>query len=135
MRGMGRIDWGARFTAVGGVELHSTRQIAEAMTTDGARLTKEPYSGARAIGSDLASSRAGKPWRPLHVAMLFGYPPKRKVLCSCGAIAEVDLGIASKKMSLGKALECRTCRNERIAREREELERHFSCRDEEDAEW
>jgi len=59
----------------------------------------------------------------------FGEPPKRKILCSCGAIAEVDQGIAANKMVLGKAMECRTCRNERIAREREELERHFSGQD------
>jgi len=115
--------------------LHSTRQIAEAMTPDGARLTKESHGGARALGSDLACSRSSKPWPSLQVAMVFGDPPKRKVLCSCGTIAEVDQGIASKKASLGKALECRTCRNERIAREREELERHFSGRDSEDEEW
>ena len=115
--------------------MHGTRQIAEAMATDGAWLTKESYSGAKASGSDLACSRASKPWPSLQVAMVFGDPPKRKVLCSCGTIAELDQGIASKKASLGKALECRTCRNERIAREREELERHFSGRDAEDDDW
>jgi hypothetical protein len=67
--------------------------------------------------------------------MPFGEPPKRKILCSCGAIAEVDQGVVANKMVLGKAMECRACRNERIAREREELERHFSGQDDENEDW
>lgn len=99
-----------------------------------ARLTNDSLSGARAYKGDLAYPRISKPGRSMQVLMLFGDPPKRKVLCSCGAIAEVDQGIATKKMSLGKIMECRACRNERIARERDELERHFSGQGDEEEE-
>jgi hypothetical protein len=113
--------------------MHSTRQLAEALTFQEARLTNGSTSGARAFKSDLAYSMSGMlVHRPSQPTMLFGESPKRKVLCSCGAIAEVDQNIATKKISLGKAMECRACRNERIAREREELERHFSGKGEEE---
>ncbi len=71
----------------------------------------------------------------MQVVMAFGESPKRKVLCSCGAIAEVDHGIATRKISLGKSMECRACRNERIAREREELAKHFNGQDQEEEDW
>jgi hypothetical protein len=75
------------------------------------------------------------PVRSAQSTVLFGDSPKRKVLCACGVIAEVDQSIVSNKMSLGKAMECRTCRNERIAREREELEKHYSGCGEEEDDW
>ncbi|MEM0448688.1 MAG: hypothetical protein QW520_02575 [Methanomassiliicoccales archaeon] len=58
--------------------------------------------------------------------------PKRKILCSCGVIAEIDSRMVGVKSRLGKSLECRRCRNERIAREREELEKHFLGEERED---
>ncbi len=58
--------------------------------------------------------------------IMFGESPKRKVLCLCGAIADVDSGIASTKKRLGKSIECRSCRNERIAQEMEDLRSHFT---------
>jgi hypothetical protein len=106
--------------------LHITGRLADAMTIDGSRLMKESYSEAKSPRSDLACSSASLSRRPSPFIMQFGNRPKRKVLCSCGVISEVDQGVAIKKLSLGKALECRTCRNERIARERDELERHFT---------
>jgi hypothetical protein len=131
---MGQIDWHARFRRSGGIRLHSTRQLAEALTGREARLTGDSLGGARAFRSDLEYGRGNVPVRS-QVPILFGESPKRKVLCSCGAIAEVDQVVAAKKMALGKAMECRSCRNERIAREREELERHFFGEDEEGEEW
>jgi hypothetical protein len=114
--------------------LHSTRQLAEALTGREARLTGDSLGGARAFKSDMDYGRDNAPVR-LQMPILFGESPKRKVLCPCGAIAEVDQVVAAKKMALGKAMECRSCRNERIAREREELERHFSGEDGEEEEW
>ena len=61
--------------------------------------------------------------------IMFGESPKRKVLCLCGAIADVDIGMASTKKKLGKSIECRSCRNERIAQEMEELRSHFTGED------
>ena len=57
--------------------------------------------------------------------VMFKDSPKRKVLCLCGAIADIDSAIASTKKRLGKSVECRSCRNERIAQEMEELRSHF----------
>ena len=57
---------------------------------------------------------------------MFGETPKRKVLCPCGAIAEVDSAMVSTKNGLGKIVECRCCRNRRIAHEFDEMDRHFN---------
>jgi hypothetical protein len=62
--------------------------------------------------------------------IMFGESPKRKVLCLCGAIADIDTGIASTKKRLGKSVECRSCRNERIAQEMEDLRNHFTGEEE-----
>jgi hypothetical protein len=47
------------------------------------------------------------------------------VLCKCGAVAEVDRSISKTKKNLGKMVECRHCRNLRIAREKVELDADF----------
>jgi hypothetical protein len=57
---------------------------------------------------------------------MFVESPKRKILCSCGAIAEIDSAMVSTKNGLGKMVECRVCRNRRIAREFQEMEHHFN---------
>ena len=62
--------------------------------------------------------------------VVLGDSPKGKVLCLCGAIADVDSGVASTKKRLGKSVECRSCRNERIAQEMEDLKSHFAGDDE-----
>jgi hypothetical protein len=64
---------------------------------------------------------------------MFGDTPRRKVLCSCGAIAEFDSAMASRKKGLGKVVECRTCRNRRIAQEMEELAVQYNGEDPQDA--
>ncbi len=56
---------------------------------------------------------------------MFGDTPRRKILCSCGAIADFDSSMASRKRLLGKVVECRACRNQRISHEMEELDAHF----------
>lgn len=61
--------------------------------------------------------------------VMFKDSPKRKVLCLCGAIVDIDSAIASTKKRLGKSVECRCCRNERIAQEMEELRSHFNGED------
>jgi len=108
-----------------------SRQLADAVDGRDLRQTIDAPSVPRTIESRRpgASSALYQP-SLLRREGMFGESPKRKVLCSCGVIAEVDLRIASTKMNLGKVLECRTCRNERISRERGELERHFSGEEE-----
>jgi len=106
------------------------KQIAEAME----RGTKLPaQSPAKVIESDTSGLLARPQKRSassIRGDVMFGSAPKRKVLCACGAIAEVDSGMASTKRGLGKSVECRSCRNQRIAREKEELDVHFSGLDE-----
>lgn len=63
--------------------------------------------------------------------VMLGSYPKSKALCSCGEIAEMDSSIVRLKRRLGKDIECRSCRNQRIAREHEILDMHFSSQDEE----
>jgi hypothetical protein len=135
MIGMGQNRLGCAFYRSGGDKLYSTRQPAQALTCQEARLTNESSNGARAYRGDLAYSIIGMPVRTGQTTVLFGDSPKRKVLCACGVIAEVDQSVASNKISLGKAVECRACRNERIAREREELEKHYSGDGEEEDSW
>jgi len=53
-----------------------------------------------------------------------------KAFCSCGAIAELDSSTIRLKKKLGKEVECRHCRNRRIAEELEELKVLYSQGDE-----
>ncbi len=63
------------------------------------------------------------------LGLMFGDTPRRKVLCPCGAIAEFDSAMASRKKGLGKTVECRACRNKRIAVELEALDAQFNGED------
>jgi hypothetical protein len=45
--------------------------------------------------------------------------PTAKALCACGALIEMDRGVLKTKRALGKQVECRRCRNERVARDLE----------------
>jgi hypothetical protein len=49
-----------------------------------------------------------------------------RVLCSCGAVVELDRSMVGIKHKLGKTVECRRCRNARIAREKEEEDIAFT---------
>lgn len=115
--------------------MDSSRHVAEAINGRDARQTLEGPNRPRTVEPrwPTAAPPMARP-SPNHEAFqfqrLFGEASKRKVLCTCGAIAEVDTRIAGTKSRLGKALECRRCRNERVAMEREELERHFAGEDE-----
>ena len=42
-----------------------------------------------------------------------------KVLCDCGVLADLDEEVILRKKLLGKSVECRACRNRRIAEELE----------------
>ncbi len=56
-----------------------------------------------------------------------------RILCLCGAVVELDRSAVGIKHKLGKTVECRKCRNARIAREKEEEDMAFSgIKDEED---
>jgi hypothetical protein len=69
------------------------------------------------------------------VELMFGPYSMNKALCGCGAIADLDIDTVRRKQGLGKRVECANCRNIRIAREKEILERHFLGLDEEEPEW
>ncbi len=60
------------------------------------------------------------------VRELFHYNDMNKIYCSCGSIQELDSTTVGIKRELGKELECRECRNQRIAKELSELADHFS---------
>ncbi|MGD0818090.1 MAG: hypothetical protein ABR986_06780 [Methanomassiliicoccales archaeon] len=49
-----------------------------------------------------------------------------RILCSCGAVVELDRSVVGIKHKLGKMVECRKCRNARIAREKEEEDIAFT---------
>lgn len=61
--------------------------------------------------------------------MFFGHG-MNKIFCSCGAIAELDSIAIKLKRKLGKEIECRACRNRRIAEELEELKSIYVENDE-----
>lgn len=48
-----------------------------------------------------------------------------KIYCACGKIVELDKNDSSRKISLGKSVQCIICRNLRISGEIDELNRHF----------
>lgn len=66
------------------------------------------------------------------VALMFGPYSMNKALCGCGALADLDTEVVRRKRGLGKRVECVNCRNRRIAKEQELLEKHFLGLDEED---
>jgi hypothetical protein len=59
------------------------------------------------------------------MSSVFGYWRASTVLCSCGNLVRLDRETVQRHRAMGKPVECRQCRNRRIAREREELERDF----------
>lgn len=56
------------------------------------------------------------------------------VYCECGRIVILDRSEMKLRLSLGKELECMTCRNARISREIDSLNDHFNGVDEADCE-
>ncbi len=48
------------------------------------------------------------------------------VYCTCGRIVVLDRSEMKLKLSLGKELECMSCRNARISREIDALNDHFN---------
>ncbi|MCK9322710.1 MAG: hypothetical protein RBR05_01815 [Candidatus Methanomethylophilaceae archaeon] len=55
-----------------------------------------------------------------------------KIYCSCGRIIGLDKSEMKIKMKLGKSLECVSCRNARISRELDALDKSFYGVEEED---
>lgn len=103
------------------------RQPANALDgNEGAHPLDRRPSSAMICETGVSESVFYHPYRASVTGQVtFGEYRKRKVLCPCGAIAEVDSAVAGAKSSLGKTVECRSCRNRRIAHEREELDSHF----------
>ncbi|NLK26048.1 MAG: hypothetical protein GX307_05690 [Euryarchaeota archaeon] len=66
---------------------------------------------------------------------MFGPYSKNKALCDCGELMDIDSEVLRRKNLLGKKVECRECRNRRIAEERELLEMHYLGLDENTVEW
>lgn len=64
--------------------------------------------------------------------MMFGPYSMNKGLCSCGELTDIDSEVLRRKNQLGKRVECRECRNRRIAMEHEQLEMHYLGLDEEE---
>jgi len=56
---------------------------------------------------------------------MFGPYSKNKALCGCGALMDIDAEVQRRKLNLGKRVECRECRNRRIAQEHDDLEKHY----------
>lgn len=56
------------------------------------------------------------------------------VYCECGRIVILDRAEMKLRLSLGKELECMTCRNARISREIDALNDHFNGVEEADCE-
>jgi DNA-directed RNA polymerase subunit RPC12/RpoP len=56
---------------------------------------------------------------------MFGPYSNKKALCGCGALIDLDTDVIRRKRGLGKRVECTECRNRRIAKEHEMLEKHF----------
>jgi hypothetical protein len=104
------------------------RQIADALNGNNGALQFEGLAQSR-MACDVGKSMSARYHtfkKTIWGQCMFVETPKRKVLCPCGAIAEVDSATVLTKNGLGKTVECRVCRNRRIAREYEEIDRHFN---------
>jgi len=102
------------------------QQIADALALGHERSVAEKSTGVNeqaclVVSLPMRADISRAAW----VGAMFGDTPRRKILCSCGAIADFDSAMASRKRSLGKAVECRACRNERISHEMEDLNAQF----------
>jgi len=53
------------------------------------------------------------------------------VLCACGCLMRLDKATVNRRRQMGKAVECRQCRNRRVAMEKEDLDNEFFGREEE----
>ncbi|MCG7844103.1 MAG: hypothetical protein MIO90_01575 [Methanomassiliicoccales archaeon] len=56
---------------------------------------------------------------------MFGEWRGATVLCACGALVRLDQGSVYRRRTMGKPVECRTCRNQRVAMELENLDNEF----------
>ncbi|MDR3206232.1 MAG: hypothetical protein LBT41_03970 [Candidatus Methanoplasma sp.] len=55
-----------------------------------------------------------------------------KIYCVCGRIVDLDAKEMNMKLSLRKNIECPVCRNARISRDIDCLDKHYECRNEEE---
>ncbi len=83
------------------------------------RIEGPAYAGWEASRSDIGEHT------------MFGPYSINKGLRSCGTLTDIDSQVFRLKNELGKEIECRECRNKRIAMEHEQLELHYLGLDEE----
>jgi hypothetical protein len=109
-------------------------QLAEAMFGRGADKIEPKIEilGGRDEFQPTKVSKA-RPTRPSGTLMVEPVATSR-ILCSCGAVVELDRSAVGIKRKLGKTVECRKCRNARITREKEEEDIAFTGIKEEE-EW
>lgn len=58
-----------------------------------------------------------------------------KIYCSCGRIVGLDRSEMMLKKSLGKELQCASCRNMRISEEIDEMDSHFNPNEDNEEIW
>jgi hypothetical protein len=58
--------------------------------------------------------------------LMVEHVPTSRILCLCGEVVDLDRSAVGIKHKLGKTVECRKCRNARIAREKEEEDFAFT---------
>ena len=77
-------------------------------------------------------------WESRHIAggnqVLESLEGGKSIYCNCGRITVLDKNEMEFKISLGKELECSSCRNQRIGREIDELDSVFAGIQEKEAE-
>jgi hypothetical protein len=109
-------------------------QLAEAVFGHGADKIEPKMEVLRGRDEFMPATRLkSRPTGPAGLLMIEPVPTSR-ILCSCGAVVELDRSMIGIKHKLGKMVECRKCRNARIAREKEEEDIAFTGIKEEE-EW
>lgn len=63
--------------------------------------------------------------RHVSLSSPFGEWQGATVLCACGCLARLDRATVHRRRMMGKPVECRACRNRRVALEKEDLDSEF----------
>ncbi|MDD1772019.1 MAG: hypothetical protein LUQ09_03780 [Methanomassiliicoccales archaeon] len=60
---------------------------------------------------------------------LFGEWRGATVLCACGSLVRLDQSAVNRRRQMGKPVECRHCRNRRVAMEHADLDNEYNDRE------
>jgi hypothetical protein len=60
---------------------------------------------------------------------LFGEWRGATVLCACGSLVRLDQAAVNRRRQMGKPVECRHCRNRRVAMDHEDLDNEYNDRE------